>query len=368
MAVPIEFVDTEVETLSGLAPEDIAPATEDVLPPLEEETSLPPLIDSFGRRMNYMRISITDRCNFRCTYCMPAEGVPWKPRGEILTYEEILRLVRVGTRIGIDQIRITGGEPTVRKGVVDFIRELAHIPGVRDLSMTTNGLLLPHLAQPLADAGLRRLNVSIDTLQPEKFREITRTGNLTHVMNGVQAAMTAGMRPVKINMVVMRGVNEADVPELARLTLDMGVDVRYIEYMPIGVSWEECEKHLVTGSQMRESIAASGLELERVPPDYPEEPARYWRIKGAQGRIGFITTLSEPFCATCNRIRLTADGKLRPCLNCEDEVDLKSILRDGGSDDDLIAVFREAARRKWAGHQLREHATALNRVMSQIGG
>lgn len=368
MAVPIELIDTKVERLSRLAPEDVVPATEDFLPPTEEATPLPPLIDGFGRRMNYMRISITDRCNFRCTYCMPAEGVPWKPRGEILTYEELLRIVRVSARIGIDQIRITGGEPTVRRNVVDFIRELAKIPGVRDLSMTTNGLLLPHLAQPLYDAGLRRINVSIDTLQPEKFKEVTRTGNLEHVMNGVRAAMAVGMQPVKINAVVMRGINDEDVPALAQLTVDMGVDMRYIEYMPVGVSWEECEKRLVTGSQMRERIRAAGMELEQVPPDYPEEPARYWRIKGARGRIGFITTLSEPFCATCNRIRLTADGKLRPCLNCEDEVDLKSVLRNGGNDDDLIAVFREAARRKWAGHQLRQHATAVNRVMSQIGG
>ncbi|MCS6861479.1 MAG: GTP 3',8-cyclase MoaA [Abditibacteriales bacterium] len=368
MVVPIELIDTKVERLSRLAPEDVVPATEEILPPTETATPLPPLVDGFGRRMNYMRISVTDRCNFRCTYCMPAEGVPWKPRGEILTYEELLRLVHVGTRLGIDQIRITGGEPTVRRNVVDFIRELAKIPGVRDLSMTTNGLLLPHLAQPLYEAGLRRINVSIDTLQPEKFREVTRTGNLEHVMNGVRAAIAVGMNPVKINAVIMRGVNDEDVPALAQLTVDLGVDMRYIEYMPIGVSWEECEKHLVTGREMRERIRAAGMELEPVPPDYPEEPARYWRIKGARGRIGFITTLSEPFCATCNRIRLTADGKLRPCLNCEDEVDLKSVLRGGGSDDDLIAVFREAARRKWAGHQLRQHATAANRVMSQIGG
>lgn len=323
--------------------------------------------DAYGRPITYLRISLTDRCNLRCVYCMPAHGMKFAPRDELLTDEELLRVVRAAVKIGFSRLRLTGGEPTVRPNLVDLVREMAAMPGVEDISMTTNGLLLERLASDLARAGLRRINISLDTLDPERYRIITRGGRIERVFAGIAAAEAAGLTPIKLNAVVVRGLNDHEVPALAGLTLDRAWQVRFIEVMPLEGVAEVHDTGLVTTGETRARIEEVFGPLEELEAPL-SDPARVYRISGAKGTIGFISPVSEPFCAFCNRIRLTADGKLRLCLLRADEVDIRALVRSGASEGELIERIRAAVWRKPWGHGLREGDRRTGRGMSQIGG
>ncbi len=320
-------------------------------------------IDRFGRRITYLRLSVTDRCNFRCIYCMPASGVEWRPHADILRYEEIVRIVRAATAIGIRKIRLTGGEPLVREGIVDLVQEISRIPGIDELVMTTNGALLPLYADRLAAAGLDRVNISLDTLRPERFQWITRIGRLEDTLAGLYAAREAGLSPIKLNAVVMRGINDDEVVDLARKTRE-GFGVRFIEPMPVGKPDTNLKGRFVSGEEIRARIER---ELGPLIPVRDEGPARVYRISGAPGEIGFITALSAPFCDRCNRMRVTADGKLRPCLLSPVEIDLKGALRAGAGDEEILALLKEGMRRKPYAHGL-AHEFPHDRTMSEIGG
>jgi GTP 3',8-cyclase len=323
--------------------------------------------DAYGRPMTYLRISLTDRCNLRCVYCMPALGAKFAPREELLTDEEILAVVRAAEKIGFNKIRLTGGEPTIRPHVTELVREIAALPGIDDITMTTNGLLLRRLAQPLKDAGLNRVNISIDTLVPEKFTQITRGGKIEKVWDGINASEEAGLSPIKLNAVVVRGQNDEEVADLAALTLEKPWQMRYIEVMPLEGVDDVHDSGLVTTAETLDILERRFGKLE--PLEAPAgDPARVYQIPGAAGTIGFISPVSEPFCSFCNRIRLTADGKLRLCLLRNDEVDVRDILRNGGSEDDLIEQIRFGVWRKPWGHGLAEGDRNTGRGMSQIGG
>lgn len=326
-----------------------------------------PLKDRFGRIINYLRISLTDACNLRCVYCMPEQMV-FRPRNELLQGYEILAIVRAAAQLGAVKIRLTGGEPTIRPGIVELVRAIAAVPGIRQVAMTTNGLLLAELAEPLAQAGLRGLNVSIDTLDPAKFKRITRWGDLGRVWDGVTAAEAAGLHPLKINAVVTRGFNEDEVAALARLTIDRPWHVRFIELMPFGSVAGFQQESVVTSAETRARIEAELGPLHRVATGNIADPARPYRLAGARGLIGFISSVSEPFCAGCNRFRLTADGKLRLCLLRDAEVDLLTPLRNGCTVDELQAIIRDAVWNKPWGHGLPQGIVPQQRVMSQIGG
>ena len=329
--------------------------------------AIEPMHDSYGRRINYMRISLTDACNLRCVYCMP-EHMKFRPRHELMSDEELLYLVRVGASLGVNKIRLTGGEPTIRPGVVDLVREIAATPGVTDLAMTTNGILLDELAAPLAEAGLTRVNISLDTVDAEKFHRITRWGKIDDVWRGVRAAEEAGLRPIKLNCVVTRHFNDdGDVVELARLTLDRDREVRFIEMMPFGEVTEFQQSNIVSFREMRDMVEAVFGPLEEASYDFVD-PSRPFRIPGAQGTLGFISSVTEPFCQGCGRVRLTADGKLRLCLLREDEVDLLTPLRNGASFTEMRELMREGSFHKPWGHGLASGIIAGNRSMNQIGG
>ena len=325
-----------------------------------------PTEDSYGRRIRYLRISLTDACNLRCVYCMP-EHMQFRPRHELMSDEELLFLVKVGASLGVDKIRLTGGEPTIRPGVVDLVRQIAVIPGIRDVAMTTNALLLNDLAQPLADAGLKRVNISIDTIDPDRFRRITRWGDIDDVWRGIAAAESAGLRPVKLNCVVARGFNEEDVVDLARLTLENEWEVRFIEMMPFGEVSDFQLSHVVSFREIREKVESVFGPLEEASYDFVD-PSRPFRIPGATGALGFISSVTEPFCQGCGRVRLTADGKLRLCLLRDDEVDLLSPLRDGADFAEIRALMKEGSFHKPWGHGLSAGIFAENRAMNQIGG
>lgn len=334
--------------------------------PAPEIYSIQPMHDSYGRRINYLRISLTDACNLRCVYCMP-EQMTFRPRHELMTDEEILFLVRVGASLGVDKIRLTGGEPTIRPNLVEIVRGIATTPGIKDLAMTTNALLLDKLALPLAEAGLRRVNISIDTLDGEKFHKITRWGHIDDVWRGIRAAERAGMTPIKLNCVVVRNFNEEDMIDLARLTLENDWDVRFIEMMPFGEISDFQQTNVVTFHEMRQRVESVFGPLEEVGYDFVD-PSRPYRIPGAMGTLGFISSVTEPFCQGCGRVRLTADGKLRLCLLRDDEVDLLSALRQGASFEEMQRLMFEGAFHKPWGHSLANGAFAENRVMNQIGG
>ena len=325
-----------------------------------------PAHDSYGRRIRYLRISLTDACNLRCVYCMP-EHMQFRPRHELMSDEEILFLVKVGASLGVDKIRLTGGEPTIRPGVVELVRQMAAIPGIRDVAMTTNALLLEELAQPLADAGLKRVNISIDTIDPERFKRITRWGDVDDVWRGIAAAESAGLLPVKLNCVVTRGFNEEDVTDLARLTLENEWEVRFIEMMPFGEVSDFQLSHVVSFREIRENVEKVFGPLEEATYDFVD-PSRPFRIPGATGTLGFISSVTEPFCQGCGRVRLTADGKLRLCLLRDEEVDLLSPLRSGADFDEIRALMKEGAFHKPWGHGLASGIFAENRSMNQIGG
>ena len=327
-----------------------------------------PAHDAYGRRINYLRISLTDRCNLRCVYCMPAEGVRWQPKEELLTDDELLRIVRLGADVGFTKIRLTGGEPTLRRNLPDLVREIAANPAITDIAMTTNGILLSRLAEPLAQAGLKRINVSIDTLDPERFRQITRGGRLDLVMEGIAAAEAAGLAPIKLNAVVVRGQNDHEVADLAGLAYERPWQVRFIEVMPFEGVDDVAFDFLVPTAEVMERIEERWGTLTPDPNADPVDPARPFVFPGAKGSVGFISAMTDAFCATCNRMRLTADGKLRLCLLRDDEVDLLTLLRSGASDEEVRMRLREAVWRKPWGHGVAEGEVSLNRGMSRIGG
>jgi len=327
--------------------------------------------DRFHRAITYLRVSVTDRCNLRCVYCMPEEGVQLRTHEEILRYEEIARIVRVGSELGFTKVRLTGGEPLVRPGIERLVAMIAQIPGLNDVAMTTNGILLARYAHALAAAGLDRVNVSLDSLDPKRFHEITRWGSLDDVLRGLQAAEEAGLTPIKINTVVIRGLNDEEVPALAGWAAKKGYRLRFIEWMPVGHTVEDIaawRSRFVSAREIRERIEAAYGPLEVVGAR-TTGPARSYRVQGMEVEIGFISSISERFCSQCNRLRLTADGQLRPCLLSDHELDLRTPLRQGIDDEGLKALLIEAVRMKPAGHHLdRGWREAEERTMAEIGG
>jgi GTP 3',8-cyclase len=327
-----------------------------------------PLVDSWGREIRSLRVSVTDKCNFRCRYCMPAEGLEWLPRDEVLSFEEIARLVRVLSEMGVDEVRLTGGEPLVRRDLPVLVSFLAVIPGVRDLSLTTNGVLLDRLAGPLVEAGLRRLNVSLDSLSHVRFAEITRRDALDRVLAGLEEAERyPELGPIKVNCVAMRGFTEEEVPALADLARRKPYVVRFIEFMPLDAdeAWKEDE--VLTGGEIR-ALIEERWPLVEIPAK-PSSTARRFRFADGAGEVGFVNPVSEPFCSSCDRIRLTADGQLRTCLFSRREWDLKAPLREGASDDELAQLIRFAVRHKELKHKINEPGfVRASRSMSQIGG
>jgi GTP 3',8-cyclase len=327
-----------------------------------------PLVDSWGREIRSVRISVTDKCNFRCRYCMPAEGLEWLPREEVLSFEEIARLVRVLSEMGVDEIRLTGGEPLVRRDLPVLVSFLTEIPGVRDLSLTTNGVLLDRLAGPLVEAGLTRLNVSLDSLSHVRFAEITRRDALDRVLAGLEEAERyPELRPIKVNCVAMRGFTEEEVPALAELARRKPYVVRFIEFMPLDAdeAWKEDE--VLTGGEIR-ALIEERWPLVEIPAK-PSSTSRRFRFADGAGEIGFVNPVSEPFCSSCDRIRLTADGQLRTCLFSRREWDLKAPLREGAGDDELAQRIRFAVRHKELKHKINDPGfVRASRSMSQIGG
>jgi cyclic pyranopterin phosphate synthase len=337
------------------------------------------LRDSFHRIIDYVRISITDRCNLRCVYCMPSSGVRPVEHKEILTYEEIIRVVRVAVTLGVRKIRITGGEPLARKNVTYLIASLGKIAGIEDMSLTTNGVLLERYARELADAGLNRVNVSLDSLRPERYREMTRGGEISPVLKGIEAAEKAGLTPIKINMVPIRDMNDDEIGDFARMTLNTPHHVRFIEFMPIGAKDLWSNERYISTDEIKTMVGEIGtlspVRLRR------NGPARYFRFEGAPGVIGFISALTHHFCSDCNRLRITADGKLRPCLFSETEIDLKPALRGSPSEKEIERLLRLSMEVKPEGHNIQK-GTQLRgadspasvsgssplRPMSEIGG
>jgi len=327
-----------------------------------------PYLDAFNRPISYLRVSVTDRCNLRCLYCMPPEGVPYRTHEEILRYEEIETVVRAAASLGITKVRITGGEPLVRKGLAGLVAMIARIPGIDDLAMTTNGTLLARYAEELKAAGLKRVNVSLDTLRPERFRRITRLGELSDTLEGIAAAKEAGLVPVKINTVVVRGMNDDEVVDFARLTVEGDWHVRFIEVMPLGGNAAWVGDGYVSAEEMQRRIQSELGELVPAKMAVGGSPARYYRLAGARGTIGFITPISEHFCYQCNRLRLIADGKLRPCLLSDYEIDLRAPLRQGATIEEIKRLIVEAVRAKPERHHLSEGILPQGRTMSEIGG
>jgi cyclic pyranopterin phosphate synthase len=329
------------------------------------------LIDPFGRTIRDLRISVTDRCNFRCTYCMPEEGMTWLPRSEVLTFEEIERVARLFVeRFDVTGIRLTGGEPTVRAHLPVLVQKLAALhTGTHpvDLAMTTNGATFRLLAHELRDAGLQRVNISLDTLQRDKFEQMTRRDELVRVLDGIEAAKEAGFAPVKINAVVERGVNDDEIVDLARYGRDHGVEVRFIEFMPLDASGHWLNDKVVGQDEIVAALSAE-FPLELMP-SRGAAPADTWRYLDGKGKVGVIPTVTKPFCGDCDRVRLTADGKFRTCLFATDEFDLLSLMRQGADDDAVAAEIQRAVGLKWAGHQIGQVTFVKpRRTMSQIGG
>jgi GTP 3',8-cyclase len=321
--------------------------------------------DSFQRPISYLRVSVTDRCNLRCIYCMPSEGITLMPHSDVLRYEEILSVVRVAAGMGINRIRLSGGEPLARAGLVDLTRMLSGVREIEDLSLTTNGVLLKDQAAALKDAGLRRVNVSLDSLRRQRFKEITGHDRLTDVLEGIREAERVGLTPIKVNVVVMRGVNEDELLDFARLTVE-GWNVRFIELMPI-LARGGRQPEFVSAREMWETLSSLG-ELQPCSPLAGSGPASYYHLSGAKGTIGFITPVSDHFCFKCNRLRLTADGKLLPCLLDSGEIDLRSPLRTGASPEDIRQLILQAVASKPEGHRVSHGVVNQRRPMTQVGG
>src|SRR5919198_1267699 len=327
-----------------------------------------PLVDGWGREIRSLRVSVTDKCNFRCRYCMPAEGLEWLEREELLTFEEIGRLVRVLAAMGVDEVRLTGGEPLVRRDLPVLVGMLAETPGVNDLSLTTNGVLLDRLTAPLVEAGLRRLNVSLDSLSHVRFAEITRRDALDRVLAGLEEAERyPELRPIKVNCVAIRGFTEEEVPALAELARRKPYVVRFIEFMPLDADETWREDEVLTGGEIRALIEERWPLVEL--PAKPSSTARRFLFADGAGEVGFVSPVSEPFCSSCDRIRLTADGQLRTCLFSRREWDLKKPLRKGASDEELARLLRFAVRHKELKHKINDPGfVRASRTMSQIGG
>jgi GTP 3',8-cyclase len=325
------------------------------------------LIDGFGRVHNNLRISVTDRCNLRCTYCMP-EQVVFMDRAELLSFEEIARFVRLGVPLGIDKIRLTGGEPLMRRELAQLVRQLNGIPGVRDLGLTTNGILLAAQAEELYAAGLRRINISLDSLDAARFRQLARRDGLPQVLEGIEAARRAGFHPIKINAVSMRGITENEVVPLARFARERGLEMRFIEYMPIGADrWERDKVYFA--QEILDQLTGEFGALAPCEDQDPRAPAQDFRYADGGGRVGIIASISRPFCLSCNRVRLTADGKLRNCLFALTEVDIKQLLRGGATDAEIAAAIRGNVADKWEGHEINTARFIKPlRTMHAIGG
>lgn len=324
------------------------------------------LIDRYKRQLNYLRISITDRCNLKCLYCMPSGPAHKMDHEEILRYEEILRIIRIGIRLGINKVRITGGEPLVRKDCCEFLTTLAKLRGLNDISLTTNGVLLPDYIDHIIAAGIRRLNISLDTLDRQKYQEITGVDAWDRVWQGIQTAHEKGLHPIKINAVVLNGINEDELADLAALSFQYPFHIRFIEYMPIGRT-RQCDKSPLLYPDIRSRVAKLG-ELLPVARQAHDGPAMRYKFKGAIGEIGFISAVSRHFCEQCNRLRLTADGRIRSCLLADIHEDIKTPLRDGRLDTDLANVFFRAVRRKPFQHALKLDPATINGEMISIGG
>jgi cyclic pyranopterin phosphate synthase len=327
----------------------------------------PPLTDTFGRIHNNLRISVTDRCNLRCTYCMPEEVV-FMDKGELLTFEEIAAFVRAATPLGIDKIRLTGGEPLMRRDLPRLVGMLSPIEGIRDVGLTTNGILLADQARTFYEAGLRRINISLDTLDPARFRELARRDGLEKVIAGILAAKEAGFHPIKINAVSIRGITELDAVPLARFAREHGLEMRFIEYMPIGAEPWERHKVYFAHEILDQLESAIGPLVPEENYD-PRAPAMEFRYLDGQGKVGIIASISRPFCRSCNRLRLTADGKLRNCLFALEEMDVKGLLRGGDDAAALQKVIRECVHAKWEGHEINTSRFIKPlRTMHAIGG
>jgi cyclic pyranopterin phosphate synthase len=330
---------------------------------------IPPLADGFGRRHDNLRISVTDRCNIRCFYCMPEETPDYVPKAEILTYEEILRFVHVAAGLGIKKIRLTGGEPLVRRDLAVLVGKLTRVPGIQDVALTTNGLLLAEQAQALFDAGLRRINVHLDTLDPGRFRWISKRDGLDRVLDGIETVRRIGYHPVKLNAVAVKGVTEEDLVPLARFGRERGIQVRFIEFMPLdsGRTWRRDQ--VLLAEDILAILAREIAPLSPSPDQDPRAPAADYDFADGVGSVGIIASVSRPFCGACNRIRLTADGKLRNCLFARDEMDARALLRGGAGDAEIAALIRRSVGAKWEGHDINSaRFIQPARPMYAIGG
>lgn len=327
------------------------------------------LVDSFGRRHNNLRISVTDRCNIRCFYCMPEENVRFRPREELLTFEEIVRFVRVAAGLGIDRLRLTGGEPLVRHDLAALVKLLAEIPGIRDIALTTNGILLAEQAAALRGAGLQRLNVSLDTLSEATFERIARRTGLQRVLDGIFSAQRAGFDRIRLNTVSIRGITENEIVSLARFAREHALELRFIEYMPLDADQQWDHEQVLGGDEVRQMIDREVGALEPLPVVDPSQPATDFRYVDGGGRVGFINPVTQPFCGDCNRLRLTAEGQVRNCLFSTVEWDARAILRGGGSDEDLAVLVQSCVAAKKAGHGIdTPEFMRPERAMYQIGG
>lgn len=328
-----------------------------------------PLIDGFGRVHDSLRVGVTDRCNLRCAFCMPARGIARVPRGEILSFEEIVRFARVAASLGIAKLRLTGGEPLIRKDLPGLVAALAGVPGLNDLALTTNAVLLEDLAAPLRSAGLHRVNIHLDTLDPRRFAEICRRGELGAVLRGVAAAKRAGFPGIKINAVAVKGFSEPDIVPLARFGREHGIEIRYIEFMPLDAERRWDRSKVLPAGEIVEMLSREIAPLEEIADRDGRAPATAFRFADGVGRIGIVAAVSRPFCARCNRLRLTAEGKLRSCLFAVEEIDVKPHLRGDGSEEGVAAAIRAAVAGKREGHEInRAGRPGPSRPMYTIGG
>ena len=326
------------------------------------------LVDTFGRGHDNLRISVTDRCNIRCFYCMPEEGVKFEPKEHVLTFEEIERFVRIAVTQGVRKLRITGGEPLLRRGLANLIRRLSAVEGIQDLALTTNGVLLAEQAEELYDAGLRRMNVHLDTLDRARFQQITRRDDFGRVMFGIEKALEVGYA-LKINAVAVKNLVEPDIVPLARFGREHGIEIRYIEFMPLDAQGLWDKSKVLLADDMIAMIEREIGALEAIPDQDPRAPATEYRFADGVGSVGFIASVSRPFCLNCNRIRLTADGKFRYCLFAIEETDIRTLLRDGSPDEAIVQAIRQSVRDKWLGHQINtQQFVPPPRPMYSIGG
>ncbi|MEI8280883.1 MAG: GTP 3',8-cyclase MoaA [Armatimonadota bacterium] len=333
--------------------------------PEESKSIWKPLVDSYGRRHDYLRVSLTDRCNFRCQYCMPSDGIEWQDKAEILSFEEIEKLVRIFVRLGVRKVRLTGGEPTVRKGIVELVQSLGQIEGIERLLMTTNGTSLKKIVIPLKQAGLNGINISLDSLQRDRFQRITRRDAFDNVMVGIEASVVAGIS-TKINVVVMPGMNDDELIDFVEFVRNRPIQVRFIEFMPFGGNLWKPER--VIGYAAMKEVLESQFVLNRLPGEISDVAKEFW-IEGFQGTVGFVTSVTDSFCEGCNRIRMSADGRLKTCLFLPNQTSLRDMVRSNASDEDIANAIRADLSTKWAGHPPMNNWKQLDQLsMVQIGG